>query len=116
MSPARQPSRGDVWQVDLSPTRGREQAGSRPAMILSVDKFNHGPADLVIVIPITKVNKSIPTHVFIPGAEAGLDIDSFVKCEDIRSISKQRLVRYRGAAPRARIEQIEMILTVLLGL
>lgn len=47
------PPRGEVWMVDLSPTRGREQAGMRPALVLAVDKFNHGPADLVIVVPLT---------------------------------------------------------------
>ena len=46
--------------VDLRPTRGREQDGTRPALVLLVDKFNHGPADLVIVVPITKTQGSIP--------------------------------------------------------
>ena len=78
--------------VDLSPTRGREQDGVRPAMVLSVDKFNHGPADLLIVLPITTTQRKIPTHVPVPMGEAGLSSDSYIKCEDIRSISKDRLV------------------------
>lgn len=112
----RQPSRGEVWQVNLSPVRGREQAGSRPAMILSVDKLNHGPADLVIVVPITKVNKAIPTHVPVPRGEAGLDMDSFIKCEDLRSVSQERLIRYRGELTYPRIEQVQVIVRILLGL
>ena len=59
-APSQQPSRGEVWQVQFSPTRGREQEGSRPAMIVSVDKFNHGPAELVIVIlhaPIVRLRR-----------------------------------------------------------
>ena len=110
------PSRGDVWMVDLSPTRGREQDGMRPAMVLSVDKFNHGPADLLIVLPITKTQRRIPTHVLIPMGEAGLTFDSYVKCEDIRSISKNRLVRYMGQVTTARIESVEKWVRVLLGL
>ena len=55
--------------VDLSPARGREQDGMRPAMVLSVDKFNHGPADLLIVVPITKTRHNIPTHVPVPMGE-----------------------------------------------
>lgn len=110
------PSRGEVWQVNLNPVRGREQAGSRPAMILSVDKFNHGRADLVIVVPITKVNKAIPTHVPVPKGEAGLEMDSFIKCEDLRSVSKERIIRYRGDLTYPRIEQVQMIVRVLLGL
>lgn len=88
----------------------------RPAMVLSVDKFNHGPADLVIVLPITTKNKRIPTHVPVPGGEAGLDEDSFIKCEDIRSISKDRLTRYRGDLTYPRIEKVQMLVRVLLGL
>lgn len=111
-----QPSRGEVWQVALDPVKGREQSGSRPAMVISVDKFNHGPAELVIVIPITKRAKGIPSHVFVPKGEAGLDIDSYIKVEDVRSVSTERLVKHRGDVTYPRIEQVQQILRVLLGL
>ncbi|MFN2603715.1 MAG: type II toxin-antitoxin system PemK/MazF family toxin [Gemmatimonadaceae bacterium] len=114
--PPHQPSRGEVWQVALNPTRGREQSGERPAMIISVDKFDHGPADLVIVIPITKTNKNIPSHIFVPKGEGGLDVDSYIKVEDIRSISKERLIRFRGDLSYPRIEAVQQILRVLLKL
>ncbi|NLJ36638.1 MAG: type II toxin-antitoxin system PemK/MazF family toxin, partial [candidate division WS1 bacterium] len=38
------PSRGDIWMLDLDPTRGHEQAGKRPGLIVSADPLNHGPA------------------------------------------------------------------------
>ena len=41
--------RGEIWQVNLNPTRGHEQAGIRPALVLSVDVFHNGPAELVII-------------------------------------------------------------------
>jgi len=85
-------------------------------MIVSVDKFNQGPAELIIVVPITKKNRNIPSHVFVPKGEAGLDIDSYIKVEDIRSISKERLVRYRGDLSYPRIEAVQQILRVLLKL
>jgi mRNA interferase MazF len=110
------PSRGEVWQVNLDPTKGREQQGSRPALIISVDKFNHGPAELVIVIPITKVNKQLPSHVFVPKGEAGLDFDSYIKVEDIRSVSTERLEYCRGTVTYPRIEEVQRILRVLLKL
>ncbi len=115
-SPPVMPSRGDIWMVDLSPTRGREQDGMRPALILSVDKFNHGPADLVIVVPITKTERRIPTHVLVPAGEAGLTFDSYIKCEDLRSISKDRLVRRMGEVSYPRIESVQKYVRVLLGL
>lgn len=102
--------------VDLRPTRGREQDGTRPALVLSVDKFNHGPADLVIVVPITKTKRSIPTHVLVPQGEAGLMFDSYIKCEDLRSISKDRLVRYMGDVTYPRIESVQRFVRLLLGL
>src|SRR5216683_369718 len=93
---ASEPSRGDVWSVNLDPTLGREQAGMRPALVVSVDKFNHGPADLVVVLPITSKNKNQPIHVPIKPPEGGLSILSFIKCDDIRSVSKQRLKHFYG--------------------
>jgi mRNA interferase MazF len=102
--------------VDLNPTRGREQSGMRPALVLSVDKFNHGPADLVIVVPITKTKRSIPTHVMVPAGEAGLTFESYIKCEDLRSISKDRLVRHVGDVTYPRIESVQRYVRLLLGL
>ena len=115
-SPQSVPLRGEVWQVELRPTRGREQDGQRPAMIVSVDKFNKGAAELVIVIPITSRNKGIPSHVHVPRGEAGLDSDSYIMCEAIRSISKERLIRHRGDLTYPRIEQVEQLLRILLKL
>ena len=102
--------------VDLSPTRGREQDGMRPALVLSVDKFNRGPAGLVIVVPMTKTLRRIPTHVPVPAGEAGLTFDSYVKCEDLRSISKDRLVRHLGDVTYPRIESVQKFVRLLLGL
>lgn len=102
--------------VDLNPTRGREQQGMRPALVLSVDKFNHGPADLVIVVPMTTTKRPIPTHVLVPAGEAGLSADSYIKCEDLRSISKDRLERYMGDVTYPRVESVERYVRVLLGL
>ena len=47
------PSRGEIWMVDLNSARGHEQAGVRPALVVSVDTFNHGPAGLAVVLPVT---------------------------------------------------------------
>jgi mRNA interferase MazF len=83
---------------------------------LSVDKFNLGPADLVIVVPITKTKRAIPTHVIVPAGEAGLTVDSYIKCEDLRSISKDRLVRHIGDVTSPRIESVQKYVRLLLGL
>lgn len=109
-------SRGEIWLVGLDPTKGREQAGMRPAMVVSVDIFNHGAAELVVVIPITSKAKGIPLHVELAPPEGGLTMTSFVKCEDVRSISTSRLVRRLGKVSLKTIEQVEDRLRILLGL
>jgi mRNA interferase MazF len=112
-----QASRGDVWFIDLSdPPKGHEQAGNRPALIFSVDKFNHGRADLVIAIPISKVPKGIPTHVEVKPPEGGLTVRSFIKCEAIRSLSKIRLVRRMGSVSERTMREVEDRVRILLGL
>ena len=62
---APEPSRGDIWLVNLNPAPGHEQAGVRPALIVSVDPFNHGAAGLVVPLPLTSVEKGIPFHVAV---------------------------------------------------
>ncbi len=111
-----QPSRGEIWFLNLDPAKGREQAGRRPALILSVDLFNHGPADLVVVIPLTSKSKGIPFHVQIKPPEGDLKQDSFIKCEDIRSVSKERLMQKLGAVTPKTMEAVEYRVRVLLGL
>ncbi|MBA3656085.1 MAG: type II toxin-antitoxin system PemK/MazF family toxin [Gemmatimonadaceae bacterium] len=107
--------RGEVWQVQFSPTKGRERDGSRPAMILSVDKFNKGSADLVIAIPITRTNRQIASHVSVLKGEGGLDSDGFIMVEAIRSISNEGLLHYRGELAYMTVEKVENIIRVLLG-
>ncbi len=66
------PSRGEVWDINLDPTLGHELAGDRPALILSVEIFNEGPADLVVVIPITRTERKVCWRVPVKPPEGGL--------------------------------------------
>src|SRR4051812_22291191 len=81
------PSRGEIVLMDLNPTRGREQAGVRPFLILSVDPFNRGPAELLIGIPLTTKDRRIRTHVSVDPPEGGLTERSFAMVEAVRSVS-----------------------------
>lgn len=110
------PHRGEVWLVDLNPTRGHEQAGQRPALVVSENIFNDGPADLCIVIPITSRLRPIPSQVRIPPLEGGLRRESAALCEAVRSISKDRFVRRLGTIRRERLRAIEDTLRILMGL
>ncbi len=110
------PSRGEVWEVDLSTTRGREQAGRRPALVVSTDRFNHGPAGLVVVLPMTTRPKGIPLHVEVEPREGGVRERSFVKPEDIRSVSTERLGERWGVVSPNTLMAVEARLRVLLEL
>ncbi|HXC25709.1 MAG TPA: type II toxin-antitoxin system PemK/MazF family toxin [Gemmatimonadaceae bacterium] len=110
------PSRGEIWQVNLSPSVGRETNKVRPALILSVNALNHGPAELVIVVPISTVDKGIATHVRVRSGEGGQTEDAFIKCEEVKSISTERLVRKRGTAHPATLAKAIDTVKILLGI
>lgn len=110
------PSRGQIWYVNLNPTRGHEQAGERPALVVSVDIFNHGPAGLVVVLPVTSVDKGIPLHVPVNPPEGGLAQRSFIKIEDVRSVSTERLRDLQGSVSASTMSLVEQRLRVLLQL
>jgi|SRR5215813_9898606 len=113
---ASKPNRGDVWSINLDPTIGREQAGTRPALIVSVDKFNHGPADLVVVLPVTSKDKNQPIHVPLKPPEGGVSMPSFIKCDDIRSVSKLRLKRFYGTVSTQTMAAVEQRIRILLDI
>ena len=109
------PKRGDIWWVDLNPTRGHEQSGKRPGLVISDDIFNAGPADLVVVLPLTTRNKKIPLHEKIAPPEGGLTEVSYIKCEDIRSVSKQRLSIRIGKVEDNTLKAVQEKLRILLS-
>jgi mRNA interferase MazF len=111
------PSRGEIWAADLSPTRGREQAGERPVLIVSTDAFNHGPAELVFVLPLTRTDRRIPIHILVDPPEGGVRVRSYILCDALRSVSKGRLgERAWGSVTKKTMGQVEESLRVLLDL
>jgi mRNA interferase MazF len=104
-------SRGEVWFLNLDPTRDRKQAGSRRALVMSVDAFNHGPADLVVVLPVTSRANGIPFHVAVAPRRP-----SFIKCEDVRSVSRARLRERWGTVASDTLAAVEDRLRILMGL
>jgi mRNA interferase MazF len=110
------PARGEIWLAVLDPTRGHEQAGRRPCLVVSVDPFNQGPAELVVVLPLTTRDRGILWHVRVDPPEGGLRARSFVKCEDVRSISKERLGSRYGLVMPVTMREIEDRLRLLFGL
>ena len=88
----------------------------RPCLVVSVNLFNQSPAELVIVIPLTTKAKGIRTHVPLAPPEGGVRELSFIKCEDVRSISTERLTTRWGAVSLAAMSNVEDCLRILMGL
>jgi mRNA interferase MazF len=98
-------SRGEVWLVNLEPVLGHEQGRKRPAVIVSNDGFNYGPAGILVVVPLTTKDRNAPLRVRIEPPDGGLDQVSFAITEAVRSISTKRLLRDR---PYGRLSQQAM--------
>lgn len=112
------PRRGEVWWINFSPTRGREQRGDRPALIISDDRLNASPAELVIAIPMTTTRRGVPWHVEVRAGQAeGLSDTGYVMCDQVRTVSRERL-RRRGArhVDSSVLEEVEDRLRILMGL
>lgn len=90
--------RGSIVWVDLSPTRGREQAGSRPAVVISSDGYLANVPELVIIVPVTTTDRSWPHHVRVEGPDVDLPRPSFVMTEQPRTIARSRISGGAGSA------------------
>jgi mRNA interferase MazF len=111
------PNRGEIWLADLNPTRGHEQAGARPVLIVSTRTFNHGPAGLVFVLPLTRTDRRIPFHVPIDPPEGGVSARSYILCDAIRSIAKDRLgPRPWGSVSATTLLKVDDNLRILMDL
>ncbi len=111
------PVRGEIWLANLSSTRGHEQAGERPVLIVSSNIFNQGPAGLVFVLPLTRTDRHIPIHVAVNPPEGGLTARSYILCDAVRSISKDRLGTHAwGIVSNNIMQQVENNLRLLMDL
>ena len=109
--------RGDVFYVDLDPTKGSEQAGIRPVLVIQNDVGNEY-APTVIIAPFTTrlFSKRYPTNVPAPKGTAGLKEDSTVLLSQIRTLDKSRLERKTGHLVPSIMTEVDKAIKVSLGL
>ncbi len=103
--------RGDIILIALKSGAANEQSGLRPAVIISNDLGNTF-SPVVTVAPLTsKVKKQLPTHVTILSDESnGLLQDSTVLCEQVLTISKQRILKHIGTLTKSTMQEINKCL------
>jgi mRNA interferase MazF len=88
----------------------------RPAVVVSADALNESRAGVVVVVPITTVHRGLPSHIEIDPRGSGLDELSYAKCEDVKSISEQRLIGRVGFIGEEAMFQVARVLRFLLEL
>jgi mRNA interferase MazF len=92
-----QPKQGEIWLFDPDPIKGNElEKKVRPCLVISHNSWNKISTGLVIIVPLTSVNKEISTHIRVTPPDGGLSVESFALCEQVRSISRERLVKRTG--------------------
>lgn len=108
--------RGDIFEAHLDPVAGREQAGVRPLLVISIEPMNRSAAELVIGTPLTTTDWGNAMHVRIEPPEGGLARISYAMPEMIRSISTARLGRRFGRASPASVDAVARRAGILVGL
>lgn len=105
---------GDIWQVYFDPVKGSEQAGNRPAVIISGNTLNIN-LNVVVVCPITtSVRNYEGNPVLVPSKENGLLKTSEIMVFHIRSLSKDRFKRKIGVISSAELQKIKNTLNDIL--
>jgi mRNA interferase MazF len=110
------PKRGEIYLVCLDPTIGSEINKTRPALIVSND-INNQFAETVTTIPITSsTGKIYPFEAYLSARESGLPKRSKVKCNQIRTIDKKRLIKAFGNVSAEKMLEIENALRIHLDM
>ena len=110
--------RGDIVIVELDPTQGSEQRGTRPCLVVQNDVGNAN-APTTIVVPFTTSfgEQLYPFEVLVPTEECALREDSVALCSQIRTISiEHRITENLGSIPQERIDEVDTALEYSLGL
>ena len=106
------PAYGEIWLADLNPVRGREQRGRRPVLVVSPDRLNRGP--LLIAVPFTRTARGTPFHVPVEPPEGGLRDVSYAMCEQVRTLSRERLSRPWGEVSTSTMGEVARRLHLLM--
>lgn len=109
--------RGDIYYADLSPVVGSEQGGIRPVLIVQNDVGNrYSPTVIAAAITSQKDKADLPTHIKVTAQGSGLQRDSIILLEQVRTIDKRRLKERMGTLDVASMGQVDQALSVSFGL
>ena len=109
--------RGELYYADLSPVIGSEQGGIRPILIVQNDTGNKYSPTIIAAAVTSRLNKAkLPTHIEISAHEFGLQKDSVILLEQIRTLDKRRLKEKMGHLDGTVMNKVNAAIAVSFGL
>ena len=106
------PKRAEIWLVSLEPVKGSEIGKTRPAMIISNNKNNEYASTITLIPITTSMSKVYPFEVIIHSIGTGLSQDSKIKCNQVRTVDKSRLIKRIGGIPQKFMKKVEEALLI----
>lgn len=107
--------RGEIYLANLNPSLGSEQSGIRPVLIIQNDTGNRYSPTVIVLAITSKEKKNIPTHVKIDAMQ-GLEKDSVVLVEQVRTVDKERLIKKLGMLSFEKMQEIKEALKISLNI
>lgn len=111
--------RGEIYFVNLNPVKGREQAGSRPVLVLSIDTINKQPLVVTVVVGTKgeNISRDFPINIRVSPEDSGLPLETVFLCFQIRSLDPKRFPeKPAGKLSNEKLKRIEMVVRHCLGL
>lgn len=109
--------RGDIYYADLSPVVGSEQGGIRPVLVIQNDIGNKFSPTIIVSAITSQLEKArLPTHIEISGESYGLNKNSVILMEQIRTIDKRRLREKAGHLDDQLMKRVDLALRTSFGL
>ena len=108
--------RGDIFYADLSPVVGSEQDGIRPIVIIQNDVGNKFSPTIIGIAITSKEKSKIPTHIEIDGTKYGLEKNSVILAEQIRTLDKSRLKERVGKLDKKTLQELKKAIEISFGL
>lgn len=109
--------RGDVYLANLDPTKGSEQAGTRPVLVFQHNQLNRVTRTVVVIPFTTNLRMAhLPSCVLVPAGEGGLREDSVAICHQIRALDRSGLLTYWGTLSSIQLAKVERVIAFTLGM
>ncbi len=109
--------RGEIYFAQLNPVIGSEQGGIRPVLVVQNDIGNQYSPTTIILAITSQINKAkLPTHIEIKAEDYGLDKDSVILAEQIRTVDKTRLKQRIASLSKEIMDKVDQALAISVGL